>query len=401
MTIANEDQILGNKDADYGRRNFVKGAALAGLAGAAAITPRLIQSASAQETQSIVEDPQKPAGLRPLAGLDCRFPVSFENSWPEGMRVLAQYFSALNRRDQQAMAQAFQFPFVTYEGIETVIVESASQFAASPPPSLNVTGKGENKLRPNSYDILDRVELLLYTPCGAGFSLDYSRFRADGHKLFTVYGIYGVTNNDGKWGIEYMSTIFRPADQLHLTFDAEAFDLRSVHDTYRDHDLGRKYDDPEQVRRSMAFPGKWGTVSIGAMATGWSTDAREGRPMNSYKIKGVKSRLHVSEITQEQIDHPATAFSNASFYEMSGQGVGKWYQSLEPNWGRVLNADMEKAHAVTGFMRYTEDGTVISEQRWMTVLPYRNRQWTAVDGPNRFGGSAYQDHTNDVRPADI
>ena len=142
------------------------------------------------------------------------------------------------------MAQAFHYPFVTYEGIETeVIVENAGQLVATPPPSLNVTGKGENKLRPNSYDILDRVELLLYGPCGAGFSLDYSRYRADGNKLFSVYGIYGVTNKTREVGHEHMSTIFRPADQLHLTFDAEAFALRSVHDTYRDHDLARKYND--------------------------------------------------------------------------------------------------------------------------------------------------------------
>jgi hypothetical protein len=90
-----------------------------------------------------------------------------------------------------------------------------------------VAAKGESKARAGSYDILDRIELLLYGPCGVAFSLDYSRFRADGQKLFGVFGIYGITNNDGHWGIEYMSTIFRPADQIHLTYDAEAFALCS------------------------------------------------------------------------------------------------------------------------------------------------------------------------------
>jgi hypothetical protein len=359
------------------RRNFLKDAAAVGILGAAGMASGLVQPTKAV-AQAAVQVPQGAgAGTSPGPQVDCRAPVSFENSLPEGMRILTQYFSALNRRDQRAMTQAFHYPFVTYEGIDTVIVESADQLLSSPPPSLNVTGKGQNKIRPASYDILDRMELLLYGPCGAGFSLDYSRYREDGHKLFGVYGIYGVTNNDGKWGIEYMSTIFRPADQIHTTWDAQAFDLRSVHDTYRVHDLGRKYNQPTH---SLA-PGKWGSVSLAAGST---------------KFEGVKSRLHVREITSEQVENPSQADMQSMkqnqerFRQYSGGGLGKWYQSLEIPNARVLAADMEKAHAVDGFRRYTEDGTLVSEAVFMTALLFRNNFWQPVDGPAMFCCSLVQ-----------
>jgi hypothetical protein len=405
MTASAEDNAnKTEKDGSSSRRDFVKQAAVAGLVGVAAMAPAVAQAAA---PQSEVEDPQRPAGLRPGAELDCRFSVSFEKSVPESMRLVTEYFGALNRRDHQGLAKTFHYPYVSYEGIDTVIVDSADHFLSSPPASVNVSGKGETKIRANSYDILDSIELLLYGPCGVGLALNYSRYRADGHKLFGVYGIYGITNNDGKWGIEYMSTIFRPADQLHLTYDAEAFSLRSVHDTYRVHDLGRKYNNSEQVRKSMLATGKWGSVGIGAGSNGSAVPAREGRPMDPYKIKGVKSRLHVHETTQEEIDNPGAevkdrwAKNQKTFLDVSGAGVDKWYQSLEWVGTRVLNADMEKAHAISGFARYAEDGTLISQETFMTVLTFRNMEWLPVDGPAKFCCSMYQDHTNDVRPSDV
>jgi hypothetical protein len=181
----------------------------------------------------------------------------------------------------------------------------------------------------------------------------------------------------------------------------------AVHDTYRVHDLGRKYDKAEQVRKSSLALGKWGSVGIGAGSNGSAVPAREGRPMDPYKIKGVKSRLHVTEVTQEQITNaPADTKERFEqnqkvFLDVSGGGVGKWYQSLEWNGTRVLNADMEKAHAISGFARYTEDGTMVSQETFMTVLTFRDMEWLPVDGPAKFGCSMYQDHTNDVRPAEV
>ena len=43
------------------------------------------------------------------------------------------------------------------------------------------------------------------------------------------------------------------------------------------------------MRESMAAIGKWGAVSFGAGSNGSAVPAGEGRPMDPYKIKGVKS----------------------------------------------------------------------------------------------------------------
>src|SRR5580698_10705716 len=89
------------------RRNFIKVAAAAGLAGAAVMAPAL---AEAQQTD--VVDPEKPAGLKPGAELDGRFTVMYESSVPETMKLAAQYMAALSRRDLDGLSGLFHYPFV-------------------------------------------------------------------------------------------------------------------------------------------------------------------------------------------------------------------------------------------------------------------------------------------------
>jgi len=387
------------------RRDFITVATAAGLAGAAAS----VAPAVAQAQQAEVKDPEKPAGLKPNAELDGRFPVMYESSVPETMKLAAAYMAALSRRDLEGLSRLFHYPFVTYEGIDTVVVNSREEFLANPPPSLNTTGKGPNKIRKGSYDILDNIELLCYTPVGAGVALNYSRFDANGKKLQGVYGIYGMTNNDGKWGIEFMSTIFRPADQLHLNYDAEQFAARSIHDTYRDHDLGRKYNgvNPNYTTQPDVNPGKWGGVTIGSYS--FSFVGKPGQSsMDAYKVKGVKSRLRVTEggtLTNPGAEgQPGAGGGNGDqrFRSVSGGGVGKFFETLEWHDSRVLAADMEKAHAVSGNNRFIEDGSLANRGLYMVVLMYRNGRFTASDnGGAIFGRQMYQDRTNDLLPSEI
>src|SRR5579863_1437614 len=101
------------------RRSFIKVAAVAGLAGAVAMAPRATEAQQAE-----VKDPEAPAGLKPGAELDGRFPIMYENSVPETMKLAAQFMAALARRDQNGLSQLFHYPFVSYEGIDTVVVNS-------------------------------------------------------------------------------------------------------------------------------------------------------------------------------------------------------------------------------------------------------------------------------------
>ena len=393
-----------------GRRALLTSGAIVGVASAVAVAPwsaRAQQRAAPQPratppppapgaSASSAVDPVAPPGLNPKGMLDSRYAMTFESSIPETMKVMSAFMAALNRRDLDGVAKTLQYPFVTYEGIDTVVLNSPDELKAKTPVSLNFTGKGPNKMKARTYDILDKMEVLFYTPIDAGIAMDYSRFGPDGMKLLACYGIYGVTNNDGKWGIEFMSTIFRPAEQLHLDYDAKEFAERGIHDSYRDHNLGRKYNglNANYTEKALDNPGKWAGISIGAIS--YPKDQPEGWQMNFYKVKGVKSRLRVSERPITAPPERADASSDVLFRSVSGAGVGTWFESLEWAGTRVLNADMEKAHAISGNQRFTEQGELISQSQYMVVLLYRNGVWTASDGPSIFGRQMYQDRSNDV-----
>src|SRR5579864_702724 len=142
------------------RRRFLKGAA--GVIGAVGIaSAALSPAAAAQQTGAMsvdslkqdmmngieddvkadlalraqaVEELPKPAGLRPNAMLDARFPVSYETSVSEGTRLLTQYFAAASRRDMAAVAKTLHFPYATYEGVEPIIYATEQDFLKAPPP---------------------------------------------------------------------------------------------------------------------------------------------------------------------------------------------------------------------------------------------------------------------------
>src|SRR3546814_19487119 len=60
----------------------------------------------------------KPKGLLPGGQSDSRFPVSFAAPVTEGLRLVIEYFTALNQRDVAGIAKTLHFPFAIYENIE-------------------------------------------------------------------------------------------------------------------------------------------------------------------------------------------------------------------------------------------------------------------------------------------
>src|SRR3546814_3668648 len=84
---------------------------------------------------------------------------------------------------------------------------SSDLFLRNPPPTLNATGSGPTQISPHSYDLLESVNVHLYCPVGGVFSLGFTRYKPEGDKLFDCEGIYAVTNNDGRWAIEMVSTM--------------------------------------------------------------------------------------------------------------------------------------------------------------------------------------------------
>ena len=69
-------------------------------------------------------NPQKPEDIHPLGQPDARFPVFYQESVPNGLRVMAELFTALAQRNLEALADVLHFPFATYEGTEPEVIES-------------------------------------------------------------------------------------------------------------------------------------------------------------------------------------------------------------------------------------------------------------------------------------
>lgn len=130
--------------------------------------------------------------------------------------------------------------------------------------------------------------------------------------------------------------------------------------------------------------------------------------MDPYKIKGVKSRLRVTETTPEQLEHLQEVVHQSGgsrnmeqFYKVSGGKVGRWYQSLEfagrqGEGARIIHASTEKGHVYMGYTRYTADGSFISETRYLGTVLYKAGTWVGSDVTAVFGQTMYRDRSNDV-----
>ena len=244
---------------------------------------------------------------------------------------------------------------------------------------MTVKPNGENVLRAGSYDLMDTIQVHVYSVVGVGLVMEYSRYDTAGNPLMKCNGIYGVTNNDGKWGIEYMSTIFTPYNQVGIDerYNFAAVDA-ALHANWRDHHHGRTYLDMDVLRASVAVPIAHGTVAL-----------------TPNRVKGIKSRLRFS--TGDTPEYMAKQnYNQENFAVSSGESVGKWAFSIEQPMTRVLHASTDKGHYFTGYMRYMADGTMISEHRFIGTLIYWRGAWYGNDIGTPFGHVMYHDRTNDL-----
>lgn len=380
------------------RRSFIKSASVAGLAmGTAGISRAMEESAKAVQSAGAAGDPPRPAGIREGGAFDCRFPIAYEFSVPEATKVLMQYFASLSRRDLKGISQTLHYPYGTYEGLEVTVVDSADSLMDVPPPSMNVTGKGVNLIRPGSYDMLDSLEVHNYLPCSVQFSLCYSRYASNGEKILVCQGIYGVTNNDGKWGMQLSSTIFKPADEADLVFkDAEQAYLRQE----RTDALAFANRDLSRLKTLILNPGKQAVI---ANPLDWKSPlvaAHDGDPMSPYKTKGVKSRLRVTDVPEVRSEPDAAKMGAVfnDYYEIARGGFPKYAATRIAPYARVLHSSSDKAHVWGGYIRNAPDLTLINEfHRGLGVFTYVNGHWGYAGTAGGLGDVYYHDYWNDER----
>jgi hypothetical protein len=392
------DAVAQGGEAQTDRRSFMKSAAAAGFLGAAGAVSVLGQSSqAAQHAETAEPNLIPPPGMSPRGIPDLRFPISFKESVPAAVGVMTQHFAALGQRDLKGMAEMLHFPFGTFERTEAVVVRSPDELIAHAPASMNMTEHPERftdhdgYLKPGSYDVLDGVEIFNSNPVAVNLSLNYNRFSPDGYKLLRCEGIYCVTNNDGKWAIQAMSTIFTPAHMVHVAYDDSIAAARRLR---QDHCLAYMNNDEQAVWGPIRQLGL--NLGVGAGGASWEVAAQGNyKALEGLRVKGVKTRLTTQSYTQEMLDGTRTDFE-AYRALWPRLGLGNWGWDLangEPG-GRIIHASVEKVHAFQGASRYTTCGEYINDSVEMDVITYKKGRWGLA---GLFGYMTTHDRANDVR----
>jgi hypothetical protein len=368
------------------RREFLTKAGSAGLAVGAMSLPLAGMPLAGQTGSS--ENPPVPPNIKPLAQLDSRFPVTYRASVPEALMLMTKYFLAFSSRDQSALAGLFHFPFAVYEDTEPIVVDSAAQFSSKPPVSLNLASNGATLIEAGAYDLLDSIELLTYNPVTVVVAMCFTRFGPDGKRLVQCKGIYAITNNDGRWAIQMMSTMYIPADQGDVKFeDAVQAAQRLQHNWMLGYTLRS-----QELLNSTHQLGKQANVAPPDPRSN-AGNARTGKPMDGYRVMGVKTRLHVSDVTPETIAKMDANFPE--FASWAGGGVGQWDYTDSLPTSRILHATVNKVHTFGGYVRYTEQSVITSETHVVQIVTYKAGRWGTAGAT---GIMMYHDRTGDTRP---
>lgn len=409
------DPVSESEMAVSSRRDFmsVAGATvIAGAAGVAALTAAPAQAAPGAGVAGITEV-VRPKNLGPKGMLDNRYPATFAESVPRAVEVLMGYFAALTARDLGGMAEYLHFPFGSFEGTDPIAVTTPEELLSKAPPSMNMSLKPERRtdhdgyMKPGSYDIFRGLEVLTCDPVVVGIAMSYDRYDERGSLLLRSDGVYSMTNNDGRWAIQLMSTIFTPADMIGVEFpDA----VLAAHRLRIDHDLSYQVDDPRHDPLTQEGP-RAGIGNTGG-APFWM--GPEGRIMDNFKIKGVKSRLRITPASAArvgQVAHDIAAGGSGSV-KLGNQGPDAYFAQyrklFETNgigkWGfvygkhkdsRVLHHTANKVHILTGAVRYTTAGEFASSNYDIGVTTYKAGRWGSA------GSLCYttpHDRSNDLLP---
>lgn len=174
------------------------------------------------------------------------------------------------------------------------------------------------------------LEVLLYDPVKCAMSLTYDRYGSDGARLHRCEGVYTATNNDGRWAIQLMSTIFTPNLMIGMSYP----DTVQAATRWRiDHDLAHQVSDcTVDPIYKMTSPSI--SVSNGEGRPVWQ-DGPNGKIMQHFKIAGVKSRLVYNDgktpLTPAQIAarqpsaNPVADYADyRALFPMSGVGNWDW-----------------------------------------------------------------------------
>jgi hypothetical protein len=379
------------KRANPDRRRFMQGAA--GLLGAMAVASPTSRAGLAQQPAAPTQNQPGPRQRRSrVPALDLRNPVSYAGV-ASATRVLMDHFKALSERDIKGVADTLHFPYGTFEQTDAVVVKTADDFLGAPPASVNMTTNPERftdhdgYITEGSYDVFGGLEVFNSDPIQVNLALTYDRYSARGNRLLQCQGVYCITNNDGRWGIQVMSTIFTPGPMVGMKFPESVMTAHRLRET---HTL---------AYQRAYLPDVWAKtrqlgVNLGVIA---AKDDDFGFAKAPERRNGIKNRLQVVNYTQERLDAIKIDFPLAR-NRWKSLGLGNWGF----DWGggppaRLIHQSVDKVHMYDGTTRFTAGGEYISNTEEIDVITLVKDRWGIA---GILGYILNHDRSNDVKNVD-
>ncbi len=362
-----------------------------------------------------------PKGLGVHGVPDLRFAMSYKEPAVESSRVMMQFFKALCARDLRGMGELCHYPLGSYEGTTGVLVDSLDELMAKPLPSINTMENPERwtdhdgYITPGTYDVFHGFEILNSDAYAANVAMTYQRYTKDGKLAMQCDGVYCVTNCDGKWGINLMSTIFKPADLVGITYPNI---VQAALFTRIQHDIGPNTNDSDADIGDRQPGLSFGIRNPSGFDQAQMTASKqEFGGMSTFRTMGVKSRLTHSVAQPErpgELSGDAGLNVRASggdpnnqadvakykddwkwyadMYERTGLGKWGWTIGYLP-YSRVVHHTVDKAHVFSGLTRYVISGEIHDSSAELSIVTWKKGRWA------KAGGGAYitmHDRANDA-----
>ena len=112
--------------------------------------------------------------------------------------VLDAFMSALNRRDEAGVNDAFNFPHIRIASGKVAIFENRGDYDLA--TFLARAGDGWH------HSAWDERSVIQSGPDKVHFAVAFSRYTADGRKLGSFPSVWIVTHDDGHWGVQARSS---------------------------------------------------------------------------------------------------------------------------------------------------------------------------------------------------
>ena len=127
-------------------------------------------------------------------------PVSAQDHETEARAALEAYFLAWNASDNDAIAEASNFPRLSLGANGQVVIRESPEEIAT---DFDLLRQAEGW----DHSTLDLADVIHVAADKVHFKIAFSRRRADGSPYRTVPALYVVTQQNGHWGLQLQSVL--------------------------------------------------------------------------------------------------------------------------------------------------------------------------------------------------